>query len=70
MRVIYEVNNYRVACTKCKSLLEFKLADVHMDYYSGFIKCPVCGCVVKVLSGKGESYFLEDSVTPEIRCEK
>ena len=73
MRVIYEVNNYRVACTKCKSLLEFGFADVHAGYhngYIGYIKCPVCDCVVKVLSGKGESYFLEDSVTPEIRCEK
>ena len=70
MRVIYEVNNYRVACTKCKSLLEFKLADVHEGYYNGYIICPVCDCAVTVLSGKGESSFLEDSVTPEICCEE
>ena len=65
MKVIFEVSNYKTTCTKCKSLLEFKLADVYyrtQDHYTGYIKCPVCGCAMKVLSEEDGSSFLSDNV--------
>ena len=73
MRVINRVNRYRVACTKCKSLLEFEFTNVYYrseEHYTGYIKCPVCGCAIVVLSGKGKSFFLADDVAPEICCEE
>ena len=65
MRVVFEVSNYKIACTKCRSLLEFKLADIYyraQDRYTGYIKCPVCGCAIKVLSEEDGSSFLSDNV--------
>ena len=73
MKVIFEVSNYKIACTKCKSLLEFEFADVYYEsgeHYAGYIKCPVCGCAIEVLSGRGKSFFLADDVAPEICCEE
>ena len=69
MRVVFEVSNYKIACTKCKSLLEFEFTDVYYrseEPYTGCIKCPVCGCTIAVLSGKGKSFFLADDVAPVI----
>ena len=65
MKVIFEVSNYKITCTKCKSLLEFELADIYyraQDHYTGYIKCPVCGCAMKVLSEEDGSSFLSDNV--------
>ena len=65
MKVIFEVSNYKITCTKCKSLLEFELADIYyraQDRYTGYIKCPVCDCAMKVLSEEDGSSFLSDNV--------
>lgn len=65
MKVIFEVSNYKITCTKCKSLLEFELADIYyraQDRYTGYVKCPVCGCAMKVLSEENGSSLLSDNV--------
>ena len=54
MKVIRRGYEKEIICTKCKSLLYYVNEDVHKvrddeGNYKHYVKCPVCGEMIKVL---------------------
>ena len=65
--VIRRVDNYKVTCKNCKSVLGFKLSDVTFPNHhsGGHITCPVCHNEVKIIvTCVGGDGFMVGEVEP------